>query len=178
MEPSLEYLRRLGIDLPDEKALSLKCKRSDVEILFVRCSDIPTYIEQNVADFGIIGENVLIEQNCKLPILERLSFGECSLVIAVPYESGISCVQDLEGERIATSYPSSLKQFLRENGVNAAIVQIEGSVELSPSLNLADAVCDIRQSGNTLKENGLRVLENIFDSEAVLISKNYEKILL
>jgi len=135
-----------------------------VETIPVRNSDIPVYVDSGVADFGIVGENVLFEQECRLPVISRLGFGKCSLVIAAPRK-----IKDLSEERIATSYPNTLKKYLKRNKINASIIKINGSVEICPGLGLCDAICDITQSGRTLKENRLRVVEKIMDSEAVLV---------
>ncbi len=170
---SLEFLANLGLKFrKSDRQLITSCRNSNVEILYVRNGDIPEYISQNVADFGIVGENVLIEREAKLKIEQKLGFGECSLIIAVPNDSPIKAVADLQEERIATSYPRTLKKFLSENGLRASIVDIRGSVEIAPSLNLADAICDITQSGSTLKKNKLRVIAKIFDSRAVVASNS------
>lgn len=168
--PSLEFLRSVGLKFDVQNGIILKCKNADVEILFVRNSDIPTYVQQAVADFGIVGSNVIYEGQYQLPILQNLGFGKCSLVIAAPEGN-----ENLDGERIATSYPNSLKLYLKKNGINASIIKIGGSVEAAPSLGLADAVCDITQSGNTLQENNLKILDKILDSEAVLIGESDSK---
>jgi ATP phosphoribosyltransferase len=136
-----------------------------VEPILVRNSDIPVYVNAGIAEFGIVGENVLLEQGCQLPAIKKLGFGKCSLVIAAPEK-----VKDLSEERIATSYPNTLKKYLRKNNLNASIIKINGSVEICPKLGLCDAICDITQSGKTLKENDLEIVEKIFESEAVLIS--------
>lgn len=134
----------------------------------VRNSDIPVYVGDGVADFGIVGENVLIEQECRLPMVKKLGFGKCSLVIAAP-----KMIKDLSEERIATSYPNTLKKYLREKKINASIIKINGSVEICPGLGLSDAICDITQTGQTLRKNGLKVVEKILDSEAVLVSSPF-----
>lgn len=170
MGPSLAFLKSIGLKFgKNGRELISKCDGSDVEFLYVRNGDIPVYVEQGVADFGIVGENVLIERNSRLKCVKRLGFGQCSLVIAVPSDSAIQCAGDLEGERIATSYPNTLRSFLKNSGVTASVIDIRGSVEIAPSLNLADAVCDITQTGNSLRENDLRVIEKIFDSEAIVV---------
>jgi ATP phosphoribosyltransferase len=155
---------------------SLKILQSvvgDIEPLLVRNSDIPVYVNYGIADFGIVGENVLLEQNCKLKIVKKLGFGKCSLIIAAP-----KGVKDLFEERIATSYPNTLRKYLRKKKINASIIKINGSVEICPALGLCDAVCDITQTGKTLKENKLKIIEKVLDSQAVLIkSPNNEKIL-
>lgn len=150
-QPSLKILSSLAGDT--------------VETILVRNSDIPVYVGSGVADFGIVGENILFEQECRLPVITKLGFGKCSLVIAAPKK-----IKDLSEERIATSYPNTLKKYLKQNKINASIIKINGSVEICPGLGLCDAICDITQSGRTLKENRLKVIEKIMDSEAVLIS--------
>lgn len=176
---SLEYLRKVGLDFEvGDRQLIVSCKNMNVEILFVRYADIPVYVAQGVADYGIVGENLLYEIQCKFEMKKKLGFGPCSLVIAVPNGSKINRPESLEGERIATTYPCSLKKYLKRVGISAAIVEIRGSAEIAPQLNLADAICDLTQSGKTLRENGLRVIDKVLDSEAVLISNlKYETIL-
>lgn len=189
MEPSLEYLRQSGLEfLFKERELLVSCtsrrlKDLEIELLFVRNSDIPEYVKYGVADFGIVGENVLMEKGEVFPIVKRLDFGRCSLVFAVPESSKISSLKALEHERIATSYPNILRKFLKKNGISASVIEIQGSVEICPNLNLSDAILDITQSGKTLEENGLKVLGKISDSSAVVIKNpnlksTYEKIFL
>lgn len=172
-EFSLDFLAKSGLKFrKNKRQLITACRNANVEILYVRNGDIPEYVSQNVADFGIVGENVLIERESRLKIEQKLGFGECSLVIAVPKKSEMKNLGDLQEERIATSYPRTLKKFLAKNGVRSSIVDIRGSVEIAPSLNLADAVCDITQSGSTLRENGLKVISKVFDSRAVIVSNS------
>jgi len=140
-----------------------------MEILFLRDDDIPQYVQDGVADIGILGENVLIETEKQVEISERLGFGKCRLSIAVPRGIEFTGVKFLEGKKIATSYPKLLTQYLTKHSVKATIEEISGSVEIAPSIGLADAVCDIVSSGSTLLTNGLKEVEKIFDSEAVLI---------
>lgn len=162
---SLKFLKSMGLQFKKNgKKLIIPCKNANIELLFVRNSDIPEYVKGEVADFGIVGENLLREKNYKLETIKKLGFGKCSLVIAAPKR-----VMGLDGERIATSYPNSLKSYLKSKKINASIIEIKGSVEIAPSLNLADAICDITQTGKTLRENGLFQIEKIMDSQAVLI---------
>ncbi len=167
---SQQFLERKGV-LPyiDDSVLRSSCEQSGSDILYLRDDDIPEYILRGVADYGIVGENVVYEKSANVTIVQRLGFGLCNLVIAVPNNSGITSVSELDGERIATSYPNILQRYLGKQGVRASIITIQGSVEIAPELNLADAVCDITQTGNTLKEHNLRPLEIILKSEAVLI---------
>jgi len=169
-KPSIDFLKSIGLEFDVGNELVLKCNNADVEIIFVRNSDIPIYIEQAVADFGIVGRNVIFEGLYDFPILEELGFGKCSLVIAAPEGN-----EDLDGERIATTYPNSLKSYLKKRKINASVIKIGGSVEAAPKLGLADAICDITQSGRTLKENGLSIVDKILDSEAVLVGKSKAK---
>lgn len=177
MEPSLAYLRSLGLRFEvDGRNLIVGCEDLEIELLFVRNTDIPEYVKYNVADFGIVGENVLMEKGGKYDVVKRLGFGKCSLVIAKPVLSSLAKLEELEHERIATSYPRILKNFLKERGIKAAVIEIAGSVEICPSLDLADAIFDITQSGETLRENGLIVMKKVLDSEAVLIKNINSKI--
>ena len=174
--PGLECLESWGLEFSKEngRTLLVPCKNTNVEIVYVRHSDIPQYVQNGTADFGIVGSNVLYEKNYKIKEVKRFNFGKCSLVIAAPIVSPIQKIQDLEGERIATSYPNSLRKFLQKQKINAAIIEIKGSVEVAPALGLADAICDITQTGNTLKGNALKPIETLFDSVAVLIESPFE----
>lgn len=180
MEPSLAFLKEYGLEFAENgRSLIIPCKNVNIELLFVRNSDIPEYVRYGVADFGIVGRNVLMEKENNLKTVKELNFGKCSLVIAAPKSSKIKTLADLDHERIATSYPQILKGFLKKQGVSASIIEIRGSVEICPSLGLADAIFDITQTGRTLKANGLRVIEKVADSQAVLIknpntNSNYE----
>ncbi|KKU78437.1 MAG: ATP phosphoribosyltransferase [Candidatus Peregrinibacteria bacterium GW2011_GWA2_47_7] len=168
---SLDYLRAIGLTFEENgRSLITSCQNQPVDILYLRSSDIPEYVSRGVASFGIVGENVLYEKRARVKIVRRLGFAMCSLVIAVPKGSPIKTLQDLEGERIATSYPRILREFLNKKKINAAIISIQGSVEITPSVNLADAVCDLVQSGRTLRENNLTPIQKVLDSEAVLIA--------
>ncbi|MBT3865410.1 ATP phosphoribosyltransferase [Candidatus Peregrinibacteria bacterium] len=173
-EPSLNFLKNLGLKFkPNGSKLITLCTNANVEILYVRNSDIPQYVKYGVADYGIVGENVLIEKKAKLKIIRRLGFGKCKLIIAVPKKSNIKTINDLSEERIATSYLNTLKQYLKNKKINASTIEINGSVEICPTLNMADAICDITQTGTTLKENNLEIIEKILDSEAVLIESPF-----
>lgn len=165
------FLKQSNITLHDT-ALRSQCEITGVNVLYVRNGDIPEYVRQGVADIGIVGRNVLVEKNSTVDIVESLGFGACRIVIAVPETSAIQTIADLAGERIATSYPNIVRTYLREQGVQASVIEINGSVEVAPELNLADAICDITQTGNTLKEHNLRELVTILESEAVLIKQS------
>lgn len=172
-DASMQYLSNRGLVFPTkEKSLILPCENSDIDILFLRDDDIPEYVASGVADFGIVGQNVLAEKALDLKTLKKLGFGKCSLQLAVPKNSQIKKLKDLDGKRIATSYPKLLADYLRENDVRASITVLSGSVEITPELNLADAICDIVQTGSTLKAHNLAPLATIMESQAVLITNS------
>ena len=174
-DPSLNFIRSLGFELKKEQLgeLIIQCTNAPVEILFVRNIDIPEYIKAGVADFGIVGENIIYERGERYNIIKRLGFGKCKLIIASPRESSLRTIENLQDERIATSYTKSLQDFLRQNNINASIIEINGSVEITPKLGLSDAICDIVQTGNTLKTYELEPIATIFESEAVFIESPY-----
>ena len=146
-----------------------------LEVYFLRDDDIPQYVEDGVADIGIVGENVLFEKKKKVDIKEPLGFGKCRLSLALPKSRNYNNVKDLHGSRIATSYPNILTDFLKNNGVEADIHEISGSVEIAPGIGLADYICDLVSTGSTLLSNGLKEVEIILRSEAVLVaSKNLD----
>ncbi len=140
------------------------------EFLFLRDDDIPGYVEDGVADLGIVGENVAIESGRSVQTIHRLGFSRCRLSIAIPRGNDWSGLSSLNGKNIATSYPNLLGNYLAGQGVSANIHEISGSVEIAPGIGLAEAICDIVSSGSTLMSNGLQEVETIFRSEAVLIT--------
>ncbi|MEP5933912.1 MAG: ATP phosphoribosyltransferase, partial [Winogradskyella arenosi] len=137
-------------------------------VFYLRNGDIPQYLRDGVVDAAIIGENVLIEKGNDLKIVERLGFSKCKVSIAVPKSSELRSLKDLDGKRIATSYPNTVNQFLEKAGVKANLHIINGSVEIAPNIGLADGICDIVSSGSTLFKNGLKEVEVLLKSEAVL----------
>lgn len=151
----------------------LKSEAEDfpLEIYFLRDDDIPNYVADGVADIGVVGENVLAESPCDVKTIEKLGFGKCRLSLAVPKGFEYTAITDLEGQRIATSYPRILQNFFDSKRVKVVIHEISGSVEIAPSIGLADAVCDLVSSGSTLFSNGLREVETVMQSEAVLIAR-------
>ena len=170
-EDSLNLIRECGISFINS-SLKLKTEATNfpLEILFLRDDDIPGYVADGVADIGIVGENVLVEEGKQGLAIQKLGFSKCRLSIAVPKSMDYRDIQDLQGKNLATSYPNLLQAYLTEHGVKAQIHTISGSVEIAPSIGLADAICDIVSSGSTLISNGLREVESVFRSEAVLIS--------
>ncbi|WP_448528206.1 ATP phosphoribosyltransferase [Raineya sp.] len=169
-ESSLALIKECGIDFQNGTG-KLKSEASNfpAEFLFLRDDDIPGYVADGVADIGIIGENVMVEKNQEVRLIERLGFSKCRLSVAVPKGKEYKGLQDLQGIDIATSYPRILGNFLQKNQISARIHEISGSVEIAPSIGLAEAICDIVSSGSTLMSNGLKEVEVVFHSEAVLI---------
>ena len=170
-EDSLKLLKESGLSFSNGKdQLKTQARNFPVEILFLRDDDIPQYIEDNVADAGIVGENVWIEKQKKNDLVKRLDFAKCRLSIAVPRSENYTSVNYLNGKNIATSYPVIVQRFLDKHNIKAGIHEISGSVEIAPGIGLADAICDIVSTGSTLMSNGLKEVETVMQSEAVLIA--------
>ena len=168
-EDSIKLLKECGIELNNgNKQLKAVAFNFPLEVYFLRDDDIPQYIADGVADIGIVGENVVLEKAKDIDIIYRLGFGRCRLSLAVPKAMKYSRVADLEGLKIATSYSNILQGFLTQNNITAEIHEISGSVEIAPGIGLADAICDLVSSGSTLFTNGLKEVEVILQSEAVL----------
>jgi len=175
-EKSVELLKNCGLSFENYKSsLISPVSNFPLEILFLRDDDIPEYVQDGIADLGIVGENVINETEVNVAYLQRLGFGKCSLKIAIPNNSEVQDLKDLDGKSIATSYPVILKKFLQQNSINADIRTISGSVEISPGLGLSDAICDLVSTGGTLKSNGLRQFADVLQSEAVLIGRKGEE---
>ena len=170
-EDSLRLLKESGLSFSNGKdQLKTQVRNFPVEILFLRDDDIPQYIEDHVADVGIVGENVWIEKQKKNELVKRLDFARCRLSIAVPRSENYTGIPYLQGKNIATSYPVIVQQFLDKHKITAGIHEISGSVEIAPGIGLADAICDIVSTGSTLMSNGLKEVETVMQSEAVLIT--------
>ena len=168
-EDSMRILKDIGISIDNGKdQLKASARNFPVEVFYLRNGDIPQYLKDGVVDAAIIGENVLTEKGNGIKVVEKLGFSTCRVCIAVPKSVKYSSIKDLEGKRIATSYPNTVKMYLEENGVNANLHIINGSVEIAPNIGLADAICDIVSSGSTLFKNNLKEVETILKSEAVL----------
>lgn len=171
-EKSVELLKNCGLSFENYKSsLISPVSNFPLEILFLRDDDIPEYVQDGIADLGIVGENVIQETEVKVSYLQRLGFGKCSLKIAVPNTNSIQDLSELNGKSIATTYPAILGKFLKEKGIQADIRTISGSVEISPGLGLSDAICDLVSTGGTLKSNGLKPFADVMSSEAVLIGR-------
>lgn len=170
-EKSLQLLKESGLSFSNGKdQLKARAQNFPAEILFLRDDDIPQYVEDSVADAGIVGENVFIEKQRDNEVVKRLGFAKCRLSIAVPRGETYAGVADLNGKNIATSYPVIVRQFLEKNNVTADIHEISGSVEVAPGIGLADAICDIVSTGSTLLSNGLKEVEVVMKSEALMIA--------
>lgn len=168
-EDSVKLLKECGIELNNgNKQLKAVANNFPLEIYFLRDDDIPQYVYDSVADIGIVGENVLLEKNKDIDLVYRLGFGKCRLSIAVPKSTQYKSIADLQGLKIATTYSTILQKYLDANKSNAEIHEISGSVEIAPGIGLADAICDLVSSGSTLFTNGLKEVEVILKSEAVL----------
>ena len=171
-EDSVLLLKKCGVRFNHGLGkLKTESENFPIEIFFLRDDDIPEYVADGVADIGIVGENVLLETGKQVETIEKLGFGKCRLSLAVPRAFVYNSPLDLDGKRIATSYPNILTDFLREKGVAAEIHTISGSVEIAPGIGLADAICDLVSSGSTLFTNGLREVETVLQSEAVLVAR-------
>jgi ATP phosphoribosyltransferase len=169
-EDSVKLLNECGIELRNVKdRLRTESDTFPIEVFFLRDDDIPQYVEDQVADIGIVGENVLYEKNKEAIIVEQLGFGKCRLSLAVPRNENFAGPAYLQGKKIATSYPFLLQQYLDKNNIQAEIHEISGSVEIAPGIGLADAVADLVSSGSTLFMNGLKEVETILKSQSVLI---------
>lgn len=169
-DDSMRLLKECGIDITNGvNKLKADAGNFPLELYFLRDDDIPQYVEDNVADIGFVGENVVLEKEKNVVSCEPLGFGKCRLSLAVKKSDTFSGVEDLAGKRIATSYPVILSDFLHRKGVQADIHEISGSVEIAPGIGLADAICDLVSSGSTLFMNGLREVMPILQSQAVLI---------
>jgi ATP phosphoribosyltransferase len=170
-EDSLRILKECGISIDNGKdQLKANAFNFPLEVLYLRNSDIPQYVQDGVADIAIIGENVIIEKQKELEVLQKLGFSKCRLAMALPKEIEYTGLEYFNGKKIATSYPNSLQQFLDANNLNSEIHVISGSVEIAPNIGLADGICDLVSSGSTLFKNGLVEVQEILVSEACLVA--------
>lgn len=170
-EVSLNILKECGIDVKNGKsALLASASNFPLDVLFLRDDDIPEYVADGIAHLGILGENVVVESRAKIDIIKRLDFGKCRLSLAVPKSVEYADIQYFQNKKIATSYPNILNDYLAENDVTSEVHEISGSVEIAPNIGLADAICDIVSSGSTLLSNGLKEVQVIMKSEAVMVT--------
>lgn len=170
---SLKLLRDCGISIDNgNNQLKVAAANFPLEILYLKNSDIPQYVEDGVSDVAIVGENLLIEKSPSVEIVKRLGFAKCRVSLAVPKEVDASDPTYFANKKIATSYPNTLKSYLDKRGISAEIHEISGSVEIAPNIGLADGICDIISTGNTLFQNGLKEVSTILNSESCLIRNN------
>ena len=170
-EKSLELLKEAGISLNNgSRKLRSVAQYFPLEVIYLRDDDIPQYVEDGVAHIGIVGENEYAEKECAVDLVERLGYSKCRLSIAIPKSESYESPESLNGKRIATSYPVILGKYLGEHGIKADIHMLSGSVELAPSIGVAEAIFDIVSSGSTLISNGLKEVETVMKSEAVVIA--------
>ncbi|MBT8183264.1 MAG: ATP phosphoribosyltransferase [Eudoraea sp.] len=168
-EDSLKILKDCGISIDNGKdQLKAQARNFPMEVLYLRNGDIPQYLRDGVVDIAIIGENVLIEKGEDIAFIEKLGFSKCRVSLAIPKSDTYNSINDLNGKRIATSYPNTVNAYLEKKGVSAELHIINGSVEIAPNIGLADAICDIVSSGSTLFKNNLKEAEVLLKSEAVL----------
>lgn len=168
-EDSLKLLKDCGISIDNGRdQLKATARNFPLEVLYLRNGDIPQYLRDGVVDIAVIGENLLIEKGNDIQTLIKLGFSKCRVSLAVPKSQEYRSVKDLEGKRIATSYPTTVNSFLKRNNVSADLHIINGSVEIAPNIGLADAIVDIVSSGSTLFKNNLKEVAEILKSEAVL----------
>ena len=172
-DDSVALLKAMGLDFDiRSRALVSPCRNFALDVLAVRDDDIPEYVQDGVSEFGVVGENIVAEKGARVRVVERLGFGKCQLAVCVPRGGPIHGLAALEGKRIATSYPKTVREFLQAQNLRADVVEISGSVEITPALDVADATCDIISTGSTARMHGLDVIHTVMNSEAVLISND------
>ncbi len=170
-EDSLKLIRDCGISVDNGgDQLKVTARNFPLEIFFLRNSDIPEYVQDGVADVAIIGENLLVEKTHGVEVIKKLGFSKCKVSLAIPKNETYTGLDYFRGKKLATSYPNTLKQFLTQHSIQAEIHEISGSVEIAPNIGLADGICDIVSTGSTLFKNGLKEVEVLFESQAVLIA--------
>ncbi len=170
-EDSQNLFNECSIEIQDGKRqLLAPSPNFPIDLLYLRDDDIPQYIEDAVADVGILGENVWLESQTQLRIVKRLGFSKCRLCLAIPRGEKYEGIDYFRGKRIATTYPNIVKKFLLDRGIEAEIHEISGSVEIAPNIGLADAICDIVSTGSTLMSNGLKEVETVMRSEALMVA--------
>lgn len=174
-EKTIGLLENIGLKFDSYKnRLLVKSLNFDVELLLIRDDDIPEYVQDGICDLGVVGANVTREEEADVTVLRDLDFGHCRLSLAAPVDSRFHSAQDLNGKRIATSYPVLTRKYFEEQGLNVRTIKISGAVEITPRLDVADAICDLVSTGSTLKTNGLRELETMLRSQSQLIQTKRE----
>lgn len=170
-EETVKFLQSAGLEFENyQQRLFSTCRNFPLEIIYVRDDDIPDYVESGAVDLGIVGQNLINELRPEVKKLLNLRFGFCTLSLAVAKDSNIQSVKDLENKTIATSYPNSAKYFFNKRNIKVKIITISGSLEITPILGIASGIVDLVSTGSTLALNDLKVVENLYDSEAVLLA--------
>lgn len=172
-EPAIELLKGAGLKLNsgDDKALFIKTNNPDVDVIAARVEDIPEFVEDGAADIGVVGKDVVAERGVNVKELLPLNFGYCSLVLAVKDDSGIKSVKDIkDGTRVATKFVNCAKEYFKKNGKKVEIIELSGAVEIAPVIGLADVIVDLTSTGSTLKTHGLKMVDTLLESQAVLIA--------
>jgi ATP phosphoribosyltransferase len=170
-DPVLDLMRGAGFELESNgRALYAQCSQWDVEVLFTRAEDMPAWAVDGAVEAAVAGRDQVLEGGAGLDELVPLGFGRCSLQVAVPAD-GVATVEELDGGRVATSHPRTTARYFAGRGMQVETVAVRGSVELAPRLEAAEAVCDLVQSGETLRQNGLRPIATVLESEAVLVAR-------
>jgi len=170
-EETVGFLRSSGLEFESyQQRLFSTCRNFPLEIVYVRDDDIPDYVESGAVDLGVVGQKLINETRPNVKKLLNLRYGFCSLSLAIPKESTIKSVKDLDNKTIATSYPSSTEYFFKKRNIKVNIIKIKGSVEITPILGIASAIVDLVSTGSTLTLNDLRIIEKLYDSEAVLLA--------
>lgn len=175
-QPALDLLKQAGIKPElEERKLVVSTNNPNISVLFARARDIPEYVYMNAAQAGITGYDMVVESGVDVEVLLKLGFGKAKLVIAAPAESDIKTVEDLEGKRIATEFRRIAERFFKEKGIKVKIVEVSGACENAPQIGIADAIMDLTSTGTTLRINNLRVVEDVLETEAVLIVNKEHK---
>lgn len=168
---SQQLLKACGLEFElDRQALYTPCRNFELDLLAIRDDDIPEYVQDGVADLGIVGRNIIVEKGATVRTLLELGFGVCRLMICVPEKGPAQTLQDLQGKRIATTYPVTLQAFLEREGLSCTLVRLSGAVELAPTLDVADVICDIVSTGSTARVNGLRPAFTVIESQSLLVA--------
>lgn len=171
-DPTVELLSDAGLSFEaTERALSVPVRNVGIELLFVRTEDVSELVADGVADVGITGVDLLVEQESSLPVLAELAYGRCRLVAAVPVDAPAEKVEDLAGHRVATAHVRTTRRFFAEAGIDVTVIPLRGSVEVATKIGVADAIVDLVSTGSTLRVNGLRAIGTILDSQAVLVAR-------
>ncbi len=172
-EPAVELLKNAGLKMQDsdDKALFVKTNNENIDIIAVRVEDIPEFVEDGAADVGIVGRDVVAEKGVRVKELMELNFGYCSLVLAAKEDSGIKSVKDVkDGARVATKFVNSAKSYFKRNGKKVEIIELSGAVEVAPVIGMADIIVDLTSTGSTLRTHGLKAVDTLLESRAVIVA--------